>query len=873
MSSFGSGAMRRRDDREKLGVIGCMRQVFLESTAGTDTLHKVSKRRRMQRMVFILFLVFAFPNFALAAITLSQKSPVPALCDETATYTFTSTASGTIVYGGSCGIADKSSAIAGENRVTWTLANGVYSNCTITVQSGGTASNTLTVPKFESTSKYPVVFVHGLYGNYLAWSGTRSYLAGQGWKSELLIANSITESNSTMCGTASPKQAQEVGGWVDAALAKYPGFDKVDLVGHSRGGNNIMRGLWHGHIDVSKVRQVVTLSGANRDCGSFYPAIPSNETPGTTRYSVYYSDGDPDYDSAVDYRNSHVKGAYLENLYPLNHSEMRTDPAAMAALKKSLLGEVGGNSSGTGSLTAVIATTTQQGPAPLTLTFDGTKSSGTISSYKWTFGDGGSATGSIVSHTYQLAGTYNATLLVANTSGQSHQSSVTITVSQPEQPKYTAPTVVISSSSAVGVAPLTVQFDGSGSTSPQPPIVSYSWAFGDGAVAQGAKVSHTFTAAGTYSTTLTVTDSVGMTGKNSIPVLVSAPNQLPVSSFSATPLSGNAPLTVSFNGSASYDPDGSIKNYSWSFGNGATANGVSVEHTYTAAGNYTATLQVTDDKGATASSAKSISVLPPKTIDFELLEVQADNNWTKINFSKSYQAPIVVAGPPGYADAAPATIRIRNVTSTGFEVRIQEWDYLDGKHAPERFSFIVMEKGIYTLGNGTKVEAGSFTGSTSFQKIALQQAYARIPVILTQVTTYNETDAVSGRIRNSNGSSFEYLMQEQERNTISHKPETVSYIAWEPGKGEFAGLLYECGFTAKGVTQNWFNLSFQTPFSVRPSFIAGIQTYAEVDPAALRLRNLTRTGVQLKVEEEQSKDQETRHAAERVGYLSFIALP
>lgn len=871
MSCFGRGAIRRRYYREDLGSKDGTSVSPMCAPPGM--MSGMSMQKHIASMLYILCLVFALPSFSLAAITLSQTSPVPALCDETASYSFTSTAAGTIVYGGSCGNADKGTAIAGENRVTWTLANGVYSNCTITVQSGNTASNTLTVPKFESTSKYPVVFVHGLYGNSRAWDTARSYLAGQGWKSEMLIANSITESNTTMCGTVSPKQAQQVGGWVDATLAKYPGFDRVDLVGHSRGGNNIMRGLWHGHINSGKVRHVVTMAGANRDCGPYYPAIPSDETPGNARYSVYYSDGDPDNDPAVDYRNSHVNGAYIENLYPLNHSEMKSASVALSAMKKSLSGQVG--STPPVSLTAVITTASQQGVAPFTLTFDGTKSTGTISSYKWTFGDGGSAAGATVSHTYQLPGTYTATLVVANTSGQSHQSSVTITATQPA-PSHTPPTVVISSSTAVGVAPHTVQFDGSGSSSPQPPIVSYSWAFGDGAVAQGSKVTHTFSAAGTYNTTLTVTDSVGMTNKSSIPVIVSAPvpaNQNPVSAFTATPLSGDAPLTVTFNGSGSKDPDGTIQNYIWSFGDGATANGVSATHTYTQAGSFTASLQVVDDKGATASSSQSISVLPSKEIDFELLEVQANNNWAKVSFSKPFIAPIVVAGPPGYADASPATIRIRNLTATGFEVRIQEWDYLDGRHNSETFSFIVMEKGNYTLANGTKVEAGSFTGSTAFQKIALQQTYAQTPVVLTQVTTYNETDAVTGRIRNGSQSSFDYMMQEQEKNTISHKPETVNYIAWEPGKGEFAGLLYESGFTTQGVTHNWSGLTFQTKFPVRPSFIAGLQTSAESDTAGLRQRYLSQTGVQLKVEEERSKGWETRHAAERAGYISFIALP
>jgi triacylglycerol lipase len=271
--------------------------------------------------------------------SVSEVKAVPYLSDETATYTFNSKQAGAIVYGGTCGNADKSQAVAGDNKITWTLREGSYSNCTIKVGD----SSTLAVPAFKSTSHYPVVFVHGLSGSASGWNNARSYLEGQGWDSSLLIAKSITVANSTMCGASSPDQASLVADWVDDALEQFPGFDKVDLVGHSRGGSNIMRALWHGFISPDKVRYVVTLAGANRNCEPYYPAIPSDETPGSAKYSAYYSDGNPDNDSAVDYSNTNVKGAYMQNLYPLSHSEMKSATTALQALKNSLLGTVGGN--------------------------------------------------------------------------------------------------------------------------------------------------------------------------------------------------------------------------------------------------------------------------------------------------------------------------------------------------------------------------------------------------------------------------------------------------------------------------------------------------------------------------------------------------
>lgn len=88
----------------------------------------------------------------------------------------------------------------------------------------------------------------------------------------------------------------------------------------------------------------------------------------------------------------------------------------------------------------------------------------------------------------------------------------------------------------------------------------------------------------------------------------SAGNQSPVARATATPSSGLAPLAVSFNGSASSDPDGSVISWAWAFGDGGSASGATASHTYTAAGSYTAQLTVTDNQGATGSTSVPISV-------------------------------------------------------------------------------------------------------------------------------------------------------------------------------------------------------------------------------------------------------------------------
>jgi PKD repeat protein len=159
-----------------------------------------------------------------------------------------------------------------------------------------------------------------------------------------------------------------------------------------------------------------------------------------------------------------------------------------------------------------------------------------------------------------------------------------------------------------------ITFDATSSYDPDGSIVSYTWDFGDGATATGSRVTKRYSAAGTYTVTLTVTDNRGATNSASQTITVTSPNQPPVASFTFSPANPNPGDTVTFDASASSDPDGSIVSYSWNFGDGNTGSGVTATHVYSAAGTYTVTLTVTDNQGATATAQKMIQVGPVTTL-------------------------------------------------------------------------------------------------------------------------------------------------------------------------------------------------------------------------------------------------------------------
>jgi len=140
-------------------------------------------------------------------------------------------------------------------------------------------------------------------------------------------------------------------------------------------------------------------------------------------------------------------------------------------------------------------------------------------------------------------------------------------------------------------------------------IVNWTWNFGDGAVSYQQNPSHQYADDGTYNVTLVVTDDDGATDSTFKHITVS--NVPPTANFSYSFMNKQ---TIAFT-DGSVDNDGSIVNWSWTFGDAHISYEKNPTHHYLDDGVYNVTLTITDDDGATDSVSKGILIdtVPPWT--------------------------------------------------------------------------------------------------------------------------------------------------------------------------------------------------------------------------------------------------------------------
>jgi PKD repeat protein len=237
--------------------------------------------------------------------------------------------------------------------------------------------------------------------------------------------------------------------------------------------------------------------------------------------------------------------------------------------------------------------------ASTSASFTGIASGGTPPyTYSWAFGDGGTGTGLTTSHSFSTAGNYTVTLTVVDSVAGSAKSTQTVRV---------LPIPALSASFAFTPSQPTsgqsVTFAGSATGGLSP--YTYSWNFGAGITSTSQNPSHTFSASGTFTVSLNVTDYALTRVPTSQSITVSPPGAL-TATFTISPVLPISGQTVTFTTTAAGGT--SPYTYSWNLG-GTSKTGNPVSQSFTN-GTYTILLTVTDNAAKTFSSSQTLTVLP-----------------------------------------------------------------------------------------------------------------------------------------------------------------------------------------------------------------------------------------------------------------------
>ena len=218
-------------------------------------------------------------------------------------------------------------------------------------------------------------------------------------------------------------------------------------------------------------------------------------------------------------------------------------------------------------------------------------------SYMWDFGDGETADGKIVKHTYAKGGEYIAKLTVTDSTNAKCDKSI----AQKTVILNRAPIADAGSDLKI-CAGDNVDFDASNSMDKDGDSLSYAWDFGDGEKGAGKTVSHKYEKGGVYQARLSVDDNTKTDCSSANDTVLVNVNSAPKATI-ASKDAASVGQTVNFDSSSSTDLDGDKLNHTWDFGDGTSGSGNLVKHSYSKGGLYKVTLVVDDSKTTDCSSS------------------------------------------------------------------------------------------------------------------------------------------------------------------------------------------------------------------------------------------------------------------------------
>ena len=252
---------------------------------------------------------------------------------------------------------------------------------------------------------------------------------------------------------------------------------------------------------------------------------------------------------------------------------------------------------------------------------------------------------------------------------------------------------------------------------------------------------------------------------------------------------------------------------------------------------------------------------------------EVDHSWTHISFPINFSStPVIVASIMTENDPDNAHIDLRNPSSSGFEIRIEEDLGEDGEHSLETVGWIALESGLYGIQNGIivnassgsmTIEAGMVQVDHNWKKAEFLTNFRTAVTIVASIMTENGGDNSHIDVKGFSGKSAFFRVEEDMRCDGTHTIETVGYIA--------VGVTWADTLTVGTVevASNWKHVDFSEAFHETPVIVATIITENGGDNSHIDLANPSPEGFDVRVEEDTEADGNHVNPEK----VAFLAIP
>jgi hypothetical protein len=264
------------------------------------------------------------------------------------------------------------------------------------------------------------------------------------------------------------------------------------------------------------------------------------------------------------------------------------------------------------------------------------------------------------------------------------------------------------------------------------------------------------------------------------------------------------------------------------------------------------------------------------------------SDYVTVHLRNTYASPVVICSVNYANNSVPIISRVQGVTSTSFDVKLQNPGGASPCE-PETVHYFAIEEGEWTLPDGRQVEARKYTSTETDRRtwwVGEAQAYAATyshPVVLGQVMTENDEkwsvfwSYGSDRKRPPSATALHVGKMVGEDINTEREDELVGFVVVEQGPGTVSGCRYEAAVgsdTVRGVgNRPPYRHSFSQPFSKTPGVAivalsamdGGEGGWAYIYGAS----PLSATQIRLAIDEDQIRDSRRQHTTEQVAYLVF----